>query len=168
MNRLDAILLLALGLFALRGYWRGFLRESFGLLGLVGGALAAAAGSAPLAAELEARQLLPSLLALPVAGVALFLLVYLSALLSGILAERIAHAILLGGLNRVAGVAFGVAKGAALLGFALIFVQRLRPPPGLTQLIADSRLGAPLSAFATGVIHAGQLLVRQPPPAESV
>src|SRR5437867_2011572 len=41
MNRIDLALLLVLGLAALRGWWRGFFRESFGILALVGGIMAA-------------------------------------------------------------------------------------------------------------------------------
>ena len=37
MNRIDVVLAVVLALFALRGFWRGFSREIFALIGLVGG-----------------------------------------------------------------------------------------------------------------------------------
>src|SRR5262249_49779812 len=59
VNQVDALLLVLLTPFALRGFWRGFCRESFGLAGLLGGALAAAAGGSRLAAVLLGARLLP-------------------------------------------------------------------------------------------------------------
>ena len=155
MNQLDALLLVLLVPFALRGYWRGLLRESLELAGVLGGVLAAAAGGGTLAAALVARHILPPLAARMAAVIAIFLGVYVGAALVGFVADRLARAIFLGGLNRTAGLAFGVAKGATILGMALILVQRLLRSPALDALIAASTLGAPITRFATAVVQAG-------------
>jgi membrane protein required for colicin V production len=155
VNQVDALLLVLLTPFALRGFWRGFCRESFGLAGLLGGALAAAAGSSRLAGVMLAAHLLPPIAALPVAFAAIFVGIGVVANLLGLVADRLVRAVLLGGVNRIAGVAFGTLKGAAALGFLLLVAERLASP-AITEVITASRLGGPLMHVATGVLEAGR------------
>ena len=63
MNQVDALLLVLLTPFALRGLWRGLCREAFGLAGMLGGAAAAGVASPRLATILMAHQVLPPLAA---------------------------------------------------------------------------------------------------------
>jgi membrane protein required for colicin V production len=156
MNQVDALLVVLLVPFALRGYVRGFCRESVGLAGLVGGALAAAAGGSALSAALIARHLMPPLIAEIVAFAGIFIAVNLLAYLLGLLVDRLARAVFLGGVNRVAGIAFGVAKGAAFLGFVLLVVQEVVPVPAVVETIAKSRLGRPLTTLATDIVAVGR------------
>jgi membrane protein required for colicin V production len=158
VNQIDVLLLVLLVPFALRGYFRGFLRESLALAGLVGGALTAAAGGSALAAAFVARHLMPPFVATVVAFLSLFLVVYVGAQLLGLIADRVARAVFLGGLNRVAGLAFGVAKGALILGFGLILVEHFARSSELARVIDASRLGRPLTQFATHVVEAGRSL----------
>ena len=164
MSPLDAILLILLVPFALRGWWRGFCRETLALVGLFGGVLAAAAGGPELARALVEKRLLSPAAALPVAWVAIFVGAFVAADLVGRLADRLARTLLLGGVNRLAGAFFGSAKGAAFLGFALLLIERLLPSPALEQTIARSRLGRPLEQIADSVIATGREL--RPAPAE--
>lgn len=167
MNQVDALLLVLLVPFALRGWIRGFCRESVGLAGLIAGGLAAAAFGPELAAEVLRRKLLPPVAAEAAAFAAIFIGVNVVAHVFGRLADRLARALFLGGVNRIAGVAFGVAKGAALLGFVLLVTEELAPVPSLAKTIAASRLGRPLTAFATDIVAAGKNLAGAPPrPAE--
>ena len=163
MSPLDALLLVLLVPFALRGWWRGFCRETLALAGLVGGALAAAAAGPELAKVFLARHLIPAPAALPAAWATIVLGACVVAALVGRIADRLVRALLLGGVNRVAGALFGAAKGAALLGFALLLAEQLAASPALTQAIAGSRLGRPLEQMAGTVIHTGRELG---PPAE--
>lgn len=156
MNRVDALLLVLLVPFALRGYFRGFCRESVGLAGLVVGALAAAAGGSTLAAALIERHLVPPVVAEMAAFAAIFIGVNLVAYVLGLLVDRMARALFLGGVNRVAGIAFGIAKGAAYLGFALLIVQEVVPAPKVIETIAKSRLGHPLMLLATDIVAVGR------------
>jgi membrane protein required for colicin V production len=158
VNQLDALLLFIISIFALRGWWRGFCRESFGLFGLLGGAFVAAAGSPRLAEALASRALLPHLAALPVAFVVIFLAVAVAANLAGMIADRLVRAVLLGGLNRLAGVALGTLKGAAALGFLLLLAERVAPGSGLADLVGHSTLGRPLQRVASGVLEVGREL----------
>jgi membrane protein required for colicin V production len=158
VNQLDALLLVLLIVFALRGWWRGFCRESLGLAGLFGGVLAAAAAGPHLAEALLARRLVPAAVALPVAWAAIFVATWMVAALVGHLADRLVRALLLGGLNRFAGAVFGSAKGAALLGFLLLLAEHVTPSPALARVIASSRLGRPLEQIAGSVVATGREL----------
>ena len=156
MNQLDALLLVFLVPFALRGCWRGLLREFSALAGLIGGVLIAVAFEPAVAATVVERGLLPPLAAGVAAFLGLFLGVYVGANLIGTLADRLARTLLLGGLNRMAGIAFGLAKGAVLLGFGLSLAQRLAPSRALDETIASSQLGRPLTRFAELVVDTGR------------
>ena len=156
MNQVDALLLVLLAPFAIRGWWRGFCRESFGLAGVIGGALVAAACYAPLAEALVARGLLPLLAAVPAAVAAIFLGVSLAASLAGAVADRVVRAILLGGANRLAGLVFGTLKGAAALGFLLLVCDRAAVSPALAAQIGASRFGRPLMHLASELLDAGR------------
>jgi membrane protein required for colicin V production len=156
VNQLDALLLVFLVPFALRGWWRGLLREFSALAGLIGGVLVAVAFEPAVAAAVVERGLLPPVVAAVAAFLGLFLGIYVAANLIGTIADRLARTMLLGGLNRMAGIGFGLAKGAVLLGFGLSMAQRLAPSRTLDETIASSQLGRPLTQFAQLVVDAGR------------
>jgi len=155
MSALDVALVALLLPFALRGWWRGFLREACSLIGLVGGAFAAATLSTAAAKEIGAHAAIGPVGALALAVVGLFLGVYLVALLVGFVADRLARALFLGPLNSTAGVVFGVAKGAVLMGFGLVLIPRFLPDPRITAAIESSRLAPALVRLSAYVIDAG-------------
>jgi membrane protein required for colicin V production len=151
VNRLDVALLALLALFAVRGFLRGFLRESFGLIGLVAGALAAARFGDTAAEWLRHHAAVPPEVELLAGWLAVGLAVWLVAVILGRVAEGMARALYLAGLNRVAGVVIGSAKGAALLAIGLLLAER--HSPGIRQQIAASRIGRPLVELAREAIE---------------
>ena len=108
------------------------------------------------AASVVGRGLLPPFPAMVAAFLGIFLAVYVGANLIGALADRLARTLLLGGLNRMAGIAFGLAKGAVVLGFGLSLIQRLAPSRAFDEMIASSQLGRPLTRFAELVVDTGR------------
>ena len=162
MNQLDALLLILLVPFALRGWWRGFCRETLAIVGMVGGTLAAAAYAPALTTAIEARHVVPSGAAVPLAWAAIILGACIAAAIVGRIADRLLRALMLGGANRLAGALFGSLKGAALLGFILLLVEHFAPSPALARVIAASRLGRPLEAIAGSVVATGRDLGRAP------
>jgi membrane protein required for colicin V production len=144
--------------FALRGWWRGFCREVFSLGGLVVGGLAAAAAAGPGGAALVAREILSPAAARAAAFVGIFVGVVVVANVLGQVADRFARALFLGGLNRLAGVAFGSLKGGVALGFGLLLAERLLGSSTLTRAIGASTLGRPLTELATNVLVFGRSL----------
>lgn len=152
MNQLDALILVLATPFALRGFWRGFCREVFGLAGLLGGTLVAGAESARLAAGLVSRHLVSPLAARAVAFGGILVVTVLAANVAGLVVDRLVRALLLGGLNRAAGVIVGLAKGAAVCSLLLLAAERLAASPALDEVIARSSLGRPLVELAARLL----------------
>jgi hypothetical protein len=65
----------------------------------------------------------------------------------------------------LAGVAFAVAKGGAIVALVLLFLHLFRVVPALDQRIMESRVARPLIAAAQSVVHAGLRTVAEPTPA---
>lgn len=146
MNRLDVVLTIVLALFALRGFWRGFSREFFGLVGLIGGVAVAAAAYA------VATRFVPEFV--PVSGrpivafATIFFGVNLAANLVGLLLHAAIGALFLSPVNRLAGALFGAAKGAAIATIALLLVRAYTPLPSLLSQLEHSTLAPPLLGLA--------------------
>ncbi len=146
MNRVDVVLASVLALFALRGFWRGFSRELFALVGLIGGLVVAAATYGDAAPQLPAS--IPEDLRPIVAFAGVFVGVNLAARVVGAVIHRVLGVLLLSPVNRAAGAVLGAAKGAALAGIALLLVRALVPSPALIAELDRSRLARPLLAIA--------------------
>lgn len=156
MNLVDLALVVLLLLCALRGFWRGVVRESFGFAAFVAGLLAALRFAEPLGGSLQSWEMLAALPdAARVGGafVAVFLLVSAAVNLVGFVLDRLLGGGVLRALGRVAGGIFGVAKGAAVLAFVLLFFHLFPFVGGLDERLAGSRLAPPLIAAADGLLR---------------
>lgn len=142
MNRIDVVLAVVLALFALRGFQRGFSREIFALIGLVGGVAVAGAMYADAAMQLPPE--VPDIVRPAVAFLAIFLGVALAAKLVGMLVHRLLGLVLLSPLDRIGGIIFGAAKGVAFVTLAVIIVRALTPANALERATADSVLLQPI------------------------
>src|SRR5207302_10454416 len=118
-----------------------------------------AGAAAPAAARcLLAEALAPPVAAQPLGWAVVFVGTWVVAAVLGRIAERLARALLLGGFNRFAGMLFGSAKAAALMGFRLLLIERAAPASAVSQKIAESKLGPPLAHMAGTVAEAGHAL----------
>jgi membrane protein required for colicin V production len=151
VNRIDVILAIVLAFFVIRGFWRGFSREFFGFIGLLGGLVVAAAAYGTVAASLP--EAIPHGARPIVAFAVLFFAVNLAANLLGALVHHLLGLVFLSPVNRIAGAAFGAAKGAALLLVALLLVRAYVPMPALIGALERSRLARPLLAMAEEAEH---------------
>ena len=158
MTALDAVLLLLLILFALRGFWRGFLREALGLAGLVVAGVLVVGWSEPIAGVLSGRGGLSPLTARLVSAVGLALAVFLAVRLLGGMIARLTQALFLRPIDRVAGVGLGLAEGSVLLGLALATVLRIAPTSPIGHTIGISPVARPLLGVATRVVDAARPL----------
>jgi membrane protein required for colicin V production len=158
MTALDAALLLLLVLFALRGFWRGFLREVLGLAGLVVAGVLVVAWSEPIAGVLSDRAGLSSLTARLVSAVGLAVAVFLMVRLLGRVVARLTSALFLRPIDRIAGVGLGVAEGAALLGLVLAAIVRASPASPLSSRIDASPVARPLLQVANRLVEAARPL----------
>jgi membrane protein required for colicin V production len=145
VNRIDVALAVVLAFFALRGFQRGFSREIFALIGLVGGVAAAGATYADAAAMLPPE--VPEIVRPAIAFAGVFLGVALAAKLVGMLVHRLLGLTLLSPLDRVAGIVFGIAKGATVITLGVIVVRAMTPPNALEKLCVGSVLMQPILAF---------------------
>jgi membrane protein required for colicin V production len=155
VTALDVLLLVVLALFAVRGFWRGFVRETMGLVALAGGIMGAALWADALADWLQTERLMPPELGPVAAGALVFLLLYVGLNLVGAGLDRMARRLYLTPVLRITGVLFATVKGAALLGVALLVGHRLAPWVVTTERLEASRLAPPLVDIASSVIEAG-------------
>lgn len=155
MSTLDVILLAAVGLFMVRGLWRGFIRETVGIAALLAGGFAAAAYAAPAGEMLIAREVIRPDVAPFAAGSVIFIATYVAVSLVGQLLDRVARTLFLGPLVRVAGMIFAALKASVLLGLALLAGQRFTPWLITPAQLAGSRVAGPLMALATTALDAG-------------
>jgi membrane protein required for colicin V production len=155
VTTLDVILLAVVGAFAVRGLFRGFIREIVGLAGLVAGGLVAATYAAPAGEALVARDVVRPEYAPVTAGGGLFLATYLGVNLAGWLLDRLTRTMFLGPLMRVAGMIFAGFKGTLLVGLALLAGQRFAPSLLTAEQVDTSRLAMPAMALATMILEVG-------------
>jgi membrane protein required for colicin V production len=155
MNGVDLALAFLLAVCALRGYWRGFFRESFGVLALVGGMTAAFHFAAHGAAVLRQYLTLPTPVEAGAAFVLVFSVVHTAVNLMGILLDRLAGTRRRGITNALAGAALGVGKGAAVVAFVLLFLHLFPILPALDGQIMTSKIGSPLVSAAGSIIRSG-------------
>lgn len=163
MNGVDPALAVLIAVFALRGYWRGFVRESFALLALVAGLVVAFHSAARAAVELERHLTLPPPIEAGAAFVAVFVIVYVGVNLLGVVVDRLASGRAMGWLNRIAGVLFGMGKGAAVLAFVLLFLHLFPVFRSLDARIMSSRIGSPLVNAASSVLRSASEPTLKPP-----
>jgi uncharacterized membrane protein required for colicin V production len=168
MTTLDAVLIAALAAFGLRGFFRGFVRETTSLIAVVAATAGVVFYAGRLAEELIARGVAEPELALIGAGAATFLAIYLVVTLIGWGIDRLAHALFLGPAVRVLGIAFAIGKGAIVLGFALIVGQQWAPTVLSRQRVESSRLALPMEKLARALIaEGGQRLAPHGEPAHA-
>jgi uncharacterized membrane protein required for colicin V production len=163
MSGIDVALVLLLILCALRGLSRGLLRESFGFAGLMLGLLAAMLFAADGARFLGGRLTLPETASLGVAFVGIFMLIHALLTLFGLLLDRLVATPLTRLLNGSGGALFGLAKGAAVLAFSLLFLRLFPVVPGLDERIIASPVASPMASAAASVLRFGW---QGPPPEE--
>jgi membrane protein required for colicin V production len=126
-NWLDVVLAAVLVLMIGRSLWTGFSRSVSSLLGLLLGFWVAVRHFASLSQRLSPwmeNELARSLLAFFL----LFLVTYLSLVITGILIRGIFEAIRLGWLDRLLGGLVGLVKGLVLAGVIIFLLTLLLPP----------------------------------------
>jgi membrane protein required for colicin V production len=140
-------LVLILGAFAAKGAWRGFFREACGLGALISGLAASFALGQNLGRILANQWDLAPPVAGTVAHALLFLGPYVTLQAVGFGLHRLGRALFLGTLDRVAGLALGVAAGTVLAGGGLaLLAQTARGAAWLE----GSVLAAPITAAFLG------------------
>ena len=138
MSLVDIIIWGILLAFAAKGFLKGLVREVCFLLGLVAGGWGAFKYSASLAGFSKPFIHLPSHVASALSFVFIFLTISLIFFLVGNLLTVVSKLMLLGGINKVGGVVFGLMEGAFLLCMALYFCSGKMAPEKLRHYLFSS------------------------------
>ncbi len=155
MNGVDVALVVVLAGCALRGWWRGFFRECSGLVALILGVAAALRFTAGGEAALEPHVRLPAPIGGGIAFVGIFVVVHGLINVVGVLLDRVMRTRALGGINAVGGAVFGVAKGAVVLAFLLLFLHLFPIVSAVDPQLMGSSIGRPLLAVASNALRIG-------------
>lgn len=129
INSLDAVFLLVIGLSALIGFFRGFVREVLSLAAWAGAAWLAltfhAHGQALISGMVENQTM-----AAFVAGGAIFIVsLVILMLVAGFLSRGVQKTSMLGPANRILGLLFGVMRGAVIVAIGYIAAVHLAADP---------------------------------------
>ena len=150
MTTIDIVILIVLGVGAIVGFTKGFLKQLAGLLGLVAGLLIAKA----LYATVAERFFLPLTDSLTVAqGIAfvvIWLAVPLAFLLLATLLTKAMEAVALGWVNRLLGAGLGLLKSALLVSLLICVVEYIDSDNTLLKRTKkqESVLYYPMEKFA--------------------
>src|ERR1039458_6220948 len=128
MGLVDILIWLVLLVFMMKGFFRGLVREVCSLLGLVAGGWAAIKFSPALTEAFRPLIHLPNFVAVALSFVIIFLLSGLLFFLLGHLLTVVFKIMLLGGINRIGGLLFGLLEGAFILCIAL-YLGTSKPAP---------------------------------------
>jgi len=153
MNGVDGALVVLLVGCAVRGYWRGFFRESFGLVALIGAVAAAVQFTAAATLAVQQHLTLPPPLPAGAAFVTIFVVTHSVLNTVGFVLDRLAGRSLLRGVSRVAGALFGVGKSALTAAFVLLLLHLLPFLPSIDAHIMRSSFARPLVTAASNVLR---------------
>jgi len=145
MNLLDLGIIVLLGLITLRGFFRGLFQEVAVLVGVVGGVVVAAHTYLRLAGLLHPWITDPNH-ARWVAFAGVFVAVYWLTRLAAHFIQRLLYHLYLDFFDRILGGVFALAKGALLVGFALMLLGVVLPRN--SQLLQSSVAAPRLIALA--------------------
>ncbi|MDO9532997.1 MAG: CvpA family protein [Deltaproteobacteria bacterium] len=126
MNLLDLGIIVLLGLITVRGFFRGLFQEVAVLVGVVGGVVVAAHTYLRLASLLQ-RWITDPQVARWVAFAVVFVAVYWLTRLVAHYLQRLLYHLYLDFFERLLGGVFALAKGALLVGFALMLLGPVLP-----------------------------------------
>jgi membrane protein required for colicin V production len=126
MNLLDLGIIVLLGLITVRGFFRGLFQEVAVLVGVVGGVVVAAHTYLRLASWLQ-RWITDPQVARWVAFAVVFVAVYWLTRLVAHYIQRLLYHLYLDFVDRLLGGVFALAKGALLVGFALMLLGTVLP-----------------------------------------
>lgn len=125
MNTFDIVFLAIIGLFALRGAWRGIVREVATIGGVIGGVILARLFYRALAPAFSGR-VKSEFIAGAIAFVVIFLIVYIAGNAVSFFLQRKLRKVGAGSAERGAGAAFGALEATIVIGVFLLLIRGLK------------------------------------------
>lgn len=163
LGLIDILILVVLAVFLLKGLLRGLLKEVCSLLGLILGGVFAFSFHQPLARLLQEGAGLPGQVAVWGAFLCIFLAVVIVFGVLGFVLHRFVKMVLLGGVNRLAGAAFGLAQAVVILAMLMLAMGSQPAPAMARQMVSSSHLAPPFATLGEAIIHEGRELMSRPP-----
>lgn len=139
MNFVDILIWGVLLLFVVKGFMKGLVKEACSLLGFLAGAWAAFKYHHYLAETIRPLIHLPQSIALVLSFIFIFLVIGFLFFLFGHLLTVVCKIMLMGGINRIGGVLFGLLEGAFLLSMSLYFCTAKPAPEKVRGWLSHSR-----------------------------
>ncbi len=137
MNALDAAILGVTGISVIYSTWKGFVRDAFSLVGLIGGFIVAARFY-PVTAGWFRSWISSPTVASTVGFLLIFLVTYLACSFGGRVVRRGLRRLRILWMDRVAGFGLGLVKGIAVCAGMLVLLRVFLPPDA--ALVGQSRL----------------------------
>jgi membrane protein required for colicin V production len=151
MILLDILIWAVLIFFVAKGFSKGLIREACSLLGLVTGGWAAFRYYSSLSLGLRHFINLPQQVAQPLSFLLIFLLLGILFYLLGHLLTVIFKIMLLGGINRIGGILFGLLEGAFVI-CVVLYLATLKPVPDkMKKMIAASKTAQAFAATGADI-----------------
>jgi membrane protein required for colicin V production len=122
---IDAIILLCLGWGAYKGFKKGFIIQSFVILALVLAIWGGFAFAGKLEPFMQKHFQMSELVCSIISFIIVFLLILILVYTSGHLVSKVADAVTLGMINRLAGAAFGIFANALILSVLILLFNRV-------------------------------------------
>jgi membrane protein required for colicin V production len=152
MNLVDILIWVVLLGFAVKGFMKGLVREVCCILGLVIGGWVAFAYCGPVAAAIGPHMHLPRLV-LPVLAFGLiFVTIGLFFFFLGYVLTTFFKILLLGTVNRMAGLFLGLLEGALVLSIVLSLAAREPVPERVQRSVAGSASAKPFALCGTELL----------------
>jgi membrane protein required for colicin V production len=152
MNLIDILVWAILVVFIVKGFLKGLVREVCSLVGLVMGIWAACKYYPSLSAAIRLYIHIPYSVSSTISFALIFLVIGLLFFFLGHLLTVIFKIGLLGGVNRVGGVLFGLIQGALVLSIMLYFGTTRPMPSKLKSQLESSKTSRPFIACGREII----------------
>jgi len=153
MNSIDIIILVILGIFCLKGFFRGILVEVFTLVGLVVAYVIALREMSTVAGWIDKAVHFPSVISTALSFFMVFLLVVLFFRWMAGAVRRLTQWIFLGWIDRGGGMLFGIFKGALIASLLILLVSLIPLSKGFEREKENSLLFEPVSVVAPAVFN---------------
>ena len=151
MNPFDMAIVVILGYCMIVGIFKGFIKETASIIGVIGGFYAAYAGHGLLSPALAAWIKTPAYQDI-IAFILIFLGFCLIVNLVGVLLRLLIKLVLLGAVDRFFGAVLGALKGALVISFLYVLLIAFLPIGG-KQIIANSQLAPVVNAVSKTIVH---------------
>ena len=153
MNVIDAVILMIIGFFCVKGFFRGFIMEALTLVGLVLAYFIALREMSALATVIAKAVRLPPMVITSVSFFIIFILIVLFCRWMAGALRKLIKWTFLGWLDRGGGVLFGALKGALVASLLALLISLIPFPDNVESVKEKSFFFEPVCSVAPAVFN---------------